>query len=108
VVFSTRQHTGTVKEPEGVLVYMKTADGNDSLVWMSKEGESVTQSQLVVLRAAECAPETLAIPRNPRHHELVKQGIDHIIQQEKAVGGQLGRPSGARYRTYERLKRYYD
>jgi len=108
VVFSTRQHTGTAKEPEGVLVYMKTADGNDSLVWMSKEGKSVTQSQLAVLRAAECAPETPAIPRNPRHHELVKQGIDHIIQQEKAVGGQLGRPSGARYRTYERLKRYYD
>jgi superfamily II DNA or RNA helicase len=108
VVFSTRQHTGTAKEPEGVLVYMKTADGNDSLVWMSKEGKSVTQSQLAVLRAAECTPETPAIPRNPRHHELVRQGIDHIIQQEKAVGGQLGRPSGARYRTYERLKHYYD
>ncbi|MBA7702530.1 ATP-dependent RNA helicase DbpA [subsurface metagenome] len=108
VVFSTRQHTGTAKEPEGVLVYMKTADGNDSLIWVSRDGKSVTQSQLAVLRAAECAPETPAIPRNPRHHELVKQGIDHIIQQEKAVGGQLGRPSGARYRTYERLKRYYD
>jgi hypothetical protein len=24
------------------------------------------------------------------------------------VGGQLGRPSGARFRTYERLKRYAD
>ena len=24
------------------------------------------------------------------------------------VGGQLGRPSGARYRTYERLKRHYE
>ena len=27
-------------------------------------------------------------------------------EEEKQVGGQLGRPSGARFRTYERLKRY--
>ena len=39
---------------------------------------------------------------------MVRQGIQHIVQQEKVVGGQLGRPSGARYRTYDRLKRYYD
>jgi hypothetical protein len=108
VVYSTREHTGTAKEPEGVLIYIKTAEGNDSLVWVSKEGKSVTQSQLAVLRAAECGPETLAIPRNPHHHELVRQGINLIVQQERAVGGQLGRPSGARYRTYDRLKRYYE
>ena len=108
VVYSTREHLATEKEPEGVLLYMKTAEGNDSLAWMSKKGESVTQSQLAVLRAAECPPETPPIPKNPRHHELVRQGIQHIVRQERAVGGQLGRPSGARYRTYDRLKRYYD
>jgi hypothetical protein len=108
VVYSTREHTGTNKEPEGVLVYVKTAEGNDSLVWIDKNGNSVTQSQLAVLRAAECTPETPPMPRNPRHHELVRKGIQHIIQQERLVGGQLGRPSGARYRTYERLKRYYE
>jgi hypothetical protein len=31
-----------------------------------------------------------------------------IIEEEKSVGGQLGRPSGARFRTYERLKRYVE
>ena len=108
VVYSTREHVGTEKEPEGVLVYILTAAGNDSLVWMDKNGNSVTQSQLAVLRAAECDPDTPAIPRNPNHHKLVRQGIEHIIQQEKLVGGQLGRPSGARYRTYERLKRHYE
>jgi len=108
VVYSSREHKPTDKEPEGVLVYMKTAEGNDSLVWMNKKGQSVTQSQLAVLRAAECAPDTPAIPRHENHHELVRKGIQHIIQQEKAVGGQLGRPSGARYRVYDRLKRYYD
>jgi len=32
--------------------------------------------------------------------------VELIIEEEKSVGGQLGRPSGARFRTYERLKRY--
>ena len=108
VVYSTREHISTEQKPEGVLIYMKTADGNDSLARIDKDGKSVTQSQLAVLRAAECAPETPATPRNPRHHQLVRQGVEHMIQQEKAVGGQLGRPAGARYRTYDRLKRYYD
>ena len=108
VVYSSREHKPTDKEPEGVLVYMKTAEGNDSLVWMNKKGQSVTQSQLAILRAAECPPDTPAVPRHDSHHELVRKGIQHIVQQEKAVGGQLGRPSGARYRTYDRLKRYYD
>jgi hypothetical protein len=31
-----------------------------------------------------------------------------IVTEEKSVGGQLGRPSGARFRTYERLKRFAD
>ena len=29
-----------------------------------------------------------------------------IATEERSVGGQLGRPSGARFRTYERLKDY--
>ena len=28
------------------------------------------------------------------------------MKEERCVGGQLGRPSGARFRTYERLKQY--
>ena len=39
---------------------------------------------------------------------MVRKGIEVIAEEEKAVGGQLGRPSGARFRTYERLKRYAD
>ena len=29
-----------------------------------------------------------------------------MVQEEKSIGGQLGRPSGARFRVYERLKTY--
>jgi hypothetical protein len=39
---------------------------------------------------------------------MVKKAVEHIIEEEKSVGGQLGRPSGARFRTYERLKNYAD
>lgn len=106
VTYSTKAHEATSKSPDGVLVYMRTAEGNDALAWMDTEGKSVTQSQLVVLRAAECDPNTPAIPRNDHHHELVKAGVEHLVKEEKTVGGQLGRPSGARFKTYERLKRY--
>jgi len=36
----------------------------------------------------------------------VRKAVDVIAAEEKTLGGQLGRPSGARFRTYERLKRY--
>jgi hypothetical protein len=39
---------------------------------------------------------------------MVAKGVEHIAAEEKQVGGQLGRPSGARFRTYERLKRHAD
>lgn len=106
VIYSARSHKPTEKEPEGVLVYMKTAEGNDALSWIDKEGKSVTESQFAILKAAECDTDTPAIPRDEKHHELVQKGVELIIEEEKSVGGQLGRPSGARFRTYERLKRY--
>lgn len=106
VVYSTRNHTPTPTHPEGVLLYMKTAEGNDSLAFIDREGRSVTQSQLAILRMAQCHPDTPAIPRYEHHHKLVEDGTKLILDEEKSKGGQLGRPSGARFRTYERLKRY--
>ncbi len=106
VVYSTRQYVGTPSEPPGALLYMRTAEGNDSLAWIDRAGRSVTQSQLAILRKAECSPNTPAIPRYERHHELVEQGVRQIAEEEKNTGGQLGRPGGARFRTYERLKNH--
>jgi len=106
VTFSTKEHRPDARSPEGVLVYMRTADGGDALAWMNTNGESVTQSQLQVLKAAECAANTPALPRDERHHWLVQAGVEHMVKEEKSRGGQLGRPSGARFKTYERLKRY--
>jgi hypothetical protein len=58
------------------------------------------------LKGAACEPETPPLPRQDEHHAMVAKGVEHIAAEEKQVGGQLGRPSGARFRTYERLKRH--
>jgi len=108
VVYSTRPHEPTADQPEGALVYLRTADGNDALAWINKDGASVTESQFAILKAAECPPETPALPRHENHHEMVAKGVKLLVETEKSVGGQLGRPSGARFRTYERLKAYAD
>lgn len=104
VVFSARRHQATAEQPEGALVYLRTAEGNDALAWVNTAGRSVTESQFTILKAAECPPDTRAVPRHDRHHEMVAKGVELIVATEKSVGGQLGRPSGARFRTYERLK----
>jgi len=108
VSYSSRRHQPLAGMPEGVLVYVRTAEGTDSLAWIDRQGNSVTQSQLAILQAAQCHPDTPVTPRHAQHHELVNRGVEHLIQEERAIGGQLGRPSGARFRTYERLKAYAD
>lgn len=106
VVYSTREHTPQAVQPEGVLMYMKTTEGNDSLIYVDCNGNSVTQSQLAVLKMAACDEATPAIAKNQQHHDLVKKGAELLAEEEKNMGGQLGRPSGARFRSYERLKSY--
>src|SRR5205807_7253616 len=101
VVFSTRAHQGTAAASEGVLVYMRTSDGNDALAWVNRKGENVTQSQLAILRAAACNIDTKAIARPPEQHELVAAGVKHILEEEITnSGGQLGGASGARRKVY--------
>ncbi len=85
---------------------MRTAQDNDALAWLDTNGNPITESQFEILKAAECAPGTQALPRQENHHELVRKAVELIAAEEKSVGGQLGRPSGARFRSYERLKRY--
>lgn len=104
VVYATRRHQPRPGMPDGVLVFLRSAAGNDALAWVDSEGRNVTLSQLMVLLAASCQPDTQALPRRDDHHELVRHGLEHLAAEERTHGGQLGRPSGPRYRTYERLK----
>jgi len=75
-------------------------------VWVDRNGQSVTESQFAILQAAACAPDTPELPRDEAHHDLVKRGAELILTEERSVGGQLGRPSGARFRTFTRLMAY--
>ena len=115
VVFSTkalaavphrRAGAGGATPDSGVMVYVRTADGNDALVWVDEQGSTVTESQHEILRAAACEPATSALARLAGHHTLVQQAVAGIHKEHISTGGQLGKPASARRRVYERLKDY--
>ncbi len=106
VVYSTQSHSPTDAEPEGALIYMRTGEENDALAWVDREGQSVTESQFAILQAAVCDPDTPAMSPLENHHDLVRKGTALMITEERSIGGGLGRPSGARFRAYQRLTQY--
>ena len=106
VVYSARAHAPTPGRPSGALAFVETAQGNDALAWVDDSGSVVSHSIVNIFRAAACEPKTPAMARSEHHHELIAQAVRHILSEESSPGGQLGRPSGARFKTYERLKRY--
>lgn len=103
VIYSTRSHEPSGFDPEGVLVYLRTPSGTDSLAWVDQDGNSVTQSQMRILRTARCSFDTPAVPRHPQHHELVETGAQLIAAQERSAVGQLGSRRSAASKAYERL-----
>ncbi|MEQ1813313.1 MAG: helicase-related protein [Candidatus Nitrotoga sp.] len=106
--WSINSTTENIASSQGVLVYVKSPEGNDHLAWIDSAGNTVTESQFTILRAAECPPDTSAVPRTANHHELVAEGLRLAVAQDKSVGGGLGRPSSPRRRCYERMKAYAD
>jgi superfamily II DNA/RNA helicase len=57
VIYATKENT-LEKEKEGVIVYTRTAEDNDVLAWLDTQGTMITQSPLVILKAAECNKDT--------------------------------------------------
>ena len=106
VVFSSRHHIPDERNPEGVLVFVRTGDGSDALAYIDAEGESITESQLEILSVAECEPETPAFEHRNSHHNLVEAGVRHLANEAQRIGGQLGPRRGARYRVYTRLREH--
>jgi hypothetical protein len=106
VVYSSQPLGAADERKQGVLVYLKTGTDNDALSWVDVSGKRITDSQFTILKAAACAPGTAVARRHPNHHQLVQTAVEALAQEEKMLGGSLGRPSGARFRTYEKLKRY--
>ncbi len=99
IVYSTKQST----ERKGVIVYTQTAYGNDILTYVDEKGNPIQYSQFDLLRMAECLATEKPVERISNHFNLVKYGVENIIKNEKLIGGQLGKKTGARYRTYQRL-----
>jgi len=107
VVYSAKARDAVSDKPGGVLVYMRTGLGADALVWLDENGERVSQSQYEVLEQAACSLTTPAVQRAENHHALTAKAVEMVKQDAPSLtGGQLGRPSGARSRVYERLRHY--
>ncbi|MEW6607370.1 MAG: helicase-related protein [bacterium] len=104
VVFSTKPLSDD--KLSGVMVYVRTADGNDALTWLDEDGNVVTESQHEILTAAACEPDTPPLQRLENHHRLVQKAVESIQKEHPLTGGQLGKPSSARRRAYEKLKDY--
>ncbi len=109
VVYSTKAlaESSNPQASEGVLIFAQTPSGNNALTWLDSNGQAISQSQMAILEAARCQLDTPALPRQENHHDLVKEGVRQILQETRSlVGGQLGRPTGARFKTYDRLNTY--
>jgi hypothetical protein len=108
VVYATKALPNVPNAKAGALVYVRTPDDNDALAWVDNKGEILSQSPLAILRAAECTSDEAALERTERHHAIVESGVEHLLQEERTTQGALGRPSGARFKTYDRLKHWLD
>ncbi len=87
----------------GVIAFVRNADGVDGLAWLDEAGAIITESQHAILRAAACTPETTTRDRVDGHHDLVVKATSAIERSHRHHGGQLGRKSSPRRRTYDRL-----
>lgn len=99
IVYSTKKSD----DKKGVIVYTQTSYGNDVLTYVDINGQPISYSQFDLLRIAESSAQEKPVKRIDNHFDLVKYGVESIIKNEKLIGGQLGKKTGARYRTYQRL-----
>lgn len=88
----------------GAIVYLRTPADTDVLARLDNAGNIVTQSQRAILQAAACDANTPALTLADNHQELVEIGIGAALEGDKSLAGGLGKPSGARYKAYHRLK----
>jgi len=105
VIYTTKQNNFE-KDKEGVILYIRTSEDNDVLAWFDKKGKMITQSQLAILKAAECGKNTKPASRLAEHHKIIQTATDIITKEEITTGTSLGKKSGVKYRLYMRLKSY--
>ena len=120
VIYSTRPHLPagtnlavgiapvrsdqTIAPSEGVITFVQTGQGNNSLIFLDRQQHIITESPLEILQTAQCAPDTPPAPRLPQHNELVGKALEIAAQDQNRVGGQLGGRRSVRRKAYDRLK----
>ena len=92
----------------GAIVYLRTPADTDILARLDKNGNIATQSQRAILREAACDADTPNLPLAENHETLVSAGVEAALEHDKSLAGGLGKPSGARYKAYHRLKLYIE
>ena len=107
VVYSTKAKPGEVVN-DGVITYHKTAAGIDVLTWLDEYGQVRSRSQNRILKVLACALDTPALEKLETHFLLVEKAVELSKQAQKSTGGHLGKRSSVRYKTYMRLKRFFD
>lgn len=105
VVFSAKRHDPAEGEPTGSLVYLRNAQEEGVMAWVDEDGNTVSESQLDILRSAACDPGTPAAPRGDGDHERVSTAAQRLRDQQVARV-QLGSHLGARHKVYNRMKEY--
>ena len=105
-IYGTKSLPELSTDKQGVIVYSRTAEDNDFLVWLNEQGDVITQSQKIILDAAACSHDTPALHRLEQHHALVAKGLDLIKDSETSATGTLGKKSSVRYRVFMHLDRY--
>jgi SNF2 family DNA or RNA helicase len=107
VVYSTKEKPSEVVN-NGVITYHKTAAGTDVLTWLDEHRNVRSRSQNRILKILECALDTTALERLEDHFFLVEKSVEISNQAQKSTGGHLGKKSSVRYKTYMRLKRFFE
>lgn len=108
VIFATKPLVEDIIEGEGVIIYHRNSHGYEVLTWLGSDGKIISKSQSRILKAAECALDTMAIERLENHHQIVMKAIELGEKEAANTGGQLGSQFSARYKTYMILKRYHE
>ncbi len=108
VIYATKMKLEGMFENEGVITYHKTPHGVDALTWLDREGRVISKNQMRILKALECDYNTPALGKVANHHALVEKAVEISRKEGLSSGGQLGKRSGARYKTYMCLTRHYE
>ena len=95
---------GGLQPCEGVLTYIRNTEGMDSLAWLGLDKRVITESSLVILRAAACEYDCKPVSKHPEHHAVVEAAVaaGHVISI--AADGNLGGQSSIRRKLYTILK----